>query len=285
MRRTRRFRNGRRHRAREMAHGGARRIENIKGDLAGRFRRNRVVDDHAIGRIERVRHLGRQRCIGIHVAARADRDVRLEEMHGFAGDGRRHLTQHGVVVENVDTAAIGADDEVIALEDEIAIRRVWKIQLERLPVVAVVEAHEHSALGTGDEQSRAPGVRTHHARKAPTRLTDGQSVDDGHPRPSVIVCAIEARHVVAGPVRIDGDVCATRVRVRRIDGCDGRLRGIRQAGNRDVVPRLSLVLCHLHEPVAGAHPDRAARDGRCRHRFDRSALRCSGQRGRRVGGR
>ncbi len=45
-----------------------------------------------------------------------------------------------------------ADDQIVAVDLEVAHRRHRQVQLQRLPVVAVVERHERRALGAGEQQ-------------------------------------------------------------------------------------------------------------------------------------
>src|SRR6185437_16963923 len=63
----------------------------------------------------------------------------LEEVSGLAAQRRCELAQHGIVIENPDAAPVGAGNEVIAVNREIAVRRHGQVEHERLPVVAIVE--------------------------------------------------------------------------------------------------------------------------------------------------
>jgi hypothetical protein len=52
---------------------------------------------------------------------------------------------------------VRADDEVAVAHVDVADRAVRQVELQRLPMVAVVERHEHAGLGPGVQQARADG--------------------------------------------------------------------------------------------------------------------------------
>ena len=50
---------------------------------------------------------------------------------------------------------MGADYHVVIVNHEIADGSGGQIQLQRLPVIAIVEGDEHGAFGSGEEQALA----------------------------------------------------------------------------------------------------------------------------------
>ena len=53
------------------------------------------------------------------------------------------------------------DDEIVAVDLEVAHRRHRQVELQRLPVVAVVERDERAALGAGEQQAVALRIFLH----------------------------------------------------------------------------------------------------------------------------
>src|SRR5207253_9016655 len=68
------------------------------------------------------------------------------------------LAQRGDVVEDPEAASMGTGNEVGAVNGEIADRSRRQIQLQRLPVVAIVERNIDGMLGAGEEQAAAHGI-------------------------------------------------------------------------------------------------------------------------------
>jgi len=73
------------------------------------------------------------------VALDAEGRGRLEKMSLVGAGEGRHLAQRSDVIQNPEGAAVGGDDEVVVVNPEIAHGSVRQIELERLPVVAIVE--------------------------------------------------------------------------------------------------------------------------------------------------
>jgi hypothetical protein len=76
----------------------------------------------------------------------------------------RDLTQWTDVVDNPETSPMCRHDKVIAVNLEISHRRRRKVELERLPVGAIVERDECSAFGSCKQHPASRRVFTRPAR-------------------------------------------------------------------------------------------------------------------------
>src|SRR6185312_13539272 len=241
-------------------------VENLDRDRTGRVLLQVVVDDRAVRRILGLRLVLLQR--GAVVSALLDRDRVgwLEE----EGVGRQHrigdLTERADVVDHPDTTAVRADDEIVAIDLEIAHRSDGQVELDRLPVVAVVERHERAALGAGEEQALAHVV-----------FFDRVDVDAGResgrdPLPGLaeVARAIDVGLEVLELVPVDAGVGDVLIEVRRFDHRHATPR--RDRRRRDIVPRLAVVARDLNETIVGADPDHWHENGRWRDGVDDAAL-------------
>ena len=59
------------------------------------------------------------------------------------------LAQWRDIVQHPERATVRGGDQVAAVDREVADRRHRQVELQRLPVVAVVERHVDARLGTG----------------------------------------------------------------------------------------------------------------------------------------
>ena len=116
-----------------------------------------VIEDGPVGRVGGEGLVGRKRRIGVGVALDADSRSRREKMR-FAGGQIFNFAQCGDVVENPEGASVGADDEIVVVNREIAHGGVRQIELQRLPMVAVVERNPNGIFGSGEQQSFADGI-------------------------------------------------------------------------------------------------------------------------------
>ena len=183
----------------------------------------------------------------------------------------RDLAQRRKVVEHPDAAAVRPYHQVVAVDHHIAVGRVGEIELQRLPIVAVVERDVHPALGAHEQQPRLLRVGADHAGEAATGLIGGQAGDDCRPRLAVVVGAEEVRLVVARAVQVGRDVSGRGIEGGCVNRQDVGAAGDRQARNRHVMPGLALVHRQLDEAVVGADPDDAALDGGQCQRLNRAA--------------
>ena len=76
------------------------------------------------------------------------------------------------VVEDPERAALRGEHEVFVRELDVGDRRGGQVQLEGLPVGAVVERNVHAEFGAGVEQPGAVGIFADHA----CRLVGGDAV-------------------------------------------------------------------------------------------------------------
>ena len=142
-----------------------------------------------------------------------------------------------------------------------------QIELERLPVPAVVERDVHAELGAGVEQPLAVRVLAHHARRrvgGDAVLAVGQAL----PRLAVVVGPVDVRRVVAEQVPVDGVVRRARAVRRHVDERDAPALG--QVLRRHVRPRLAVVPRQVERAVVRAHPDHAGLVRRLRDRVQRA---------------
>src|SRR6202043_3127833 len=65
------------------------------------------------------------------------------------------LANLGDVVENLCRTAVEFEDEIVVVNPKVAHRRVRKIELERLPMVAVVEGNPNAIFRAGKKQASA----------------------------------------------------------------------------------------------------------------------------------
>ena len=90
--------------------------------------------------------------------ARAEGGIGREEMRVFGGDGGTGLAKRAEVVEDPERAAVRRNDERVIVNDHVVDRRDGEIELERLPVCAVVERNIDAGFGAGVEQAFALGI-------------------------------------------------------------------------------------------------------------------------------
>ena len=168
----------------------AARVENFKSDRSrsGAVRQI-VIDDYAIGRIGASGFVGRKRRVGVGVALDAEGGGWSEEMsRGCAGESR-HFAQRGDVIQNPERAAVRGDDEVVVVNPEIAHGGVRQIQLQGLPVVAVVERDPDRIFRAGKQQAFAHGIFAHRVHRAEV----GQAGGDQLPGLAAVVRAVDIR--------------------------------------------------------------------------------------------
>src|SRR5205085_3953101 len=68
------------------------------------------------------------------------------------------LTKWRQVVQHPERTAVRGYDKVVILDHKVVNWRNGKVQLQRLPVGAVIERYEHTGLGAGIEQALLPGI-------------------------------------------------------------------------------------------------------------------------------
>ena len=271
MRRLGGFGHGRDRIARVVTHHAARGIQHLERHPPGGRRVQPVVDDRARRRIQSVRHLRRQRRVPPDVAPDAQGLARGEQVHRLGHHAGLHLAERGDVVENPHPPSVRSCHQVMPLDPQVAHRRGRQVELQRLPVITVVEGDVHAVLRAGEEQAPAHGIGADDSCDAPRRVIHRQAVRDARPRLAEVARAVEEgrmksqAHVLDGRVGRAGHV---RRGFERDDVGATRIRHLRDA---DVGPRLSFVARQVDESVGRAHPDHTAPHGGRGERLDRAA--------------
>ena len=166
------------------------------------------------------------------------------------------LAHRAEVVEDPEGAPLGRNHQVVALDLQVGDRRDRQVELERLPVGAVVERDVEAELGAGVEQPLARRVLAHDAHEVVGRnavLAVGQQIPVG----AVVVGAEDVRPEVVEPVVVHRDEGAPRVLRRRLDHVDRRPLGHRLG--RHVLPGGAVVARDVHQAVVAAGPEQAGR--------------------------
>ena len=164
-------------------------IEDFQRDGVFRNARKVVVDDRAIGRIFPGGEFRRQRRVRVAVPAKTNCFLRSEKMRGGLCHLVIKLPQRREVIKNPERAAVRRNDQVIAVNVEVTHRGVWQIQLQRLPVVAVVERNVDGSFRSREEQTFSHGIFAYHVARAAI----GNAPGNFRPRFSIIARAINVR--------------------------------------------------------------------------------------------
>jgi len=229
---------------------------------APRSRYQRWLDGRAVGRILRFRNFGRQRSALEGLPVHPNGGGRTVQIRVGAGDLGIDLTQRRHVIEYPERSAVRRYHQIVAVNYEIADRYGWKIELQRLPVVAVVEGDEHAGFGAGLEQSFANRAFTNGVQKR--RRFDTSC--DGCPGLSVIACAVEIRLVVVQSMAVHCGTGHSGGEVRGFDGCD--FAPVSDAGGRDIGPGLAAIARKMYLAGVASYPDQTGFDGRWRNGID-----------------
>jgi hypothetical protein len=121
------------------------------------------------------------------------------------GDRRLGLANRGEVIEDPEAAALGGDDEIVVLDHQVGDRHHRQLELQRLPVAAVIPGHGDAGLRPRVEQALARGILPHHAHEgvfgqAGRALDPGLAVvvGDVHKRAEVVELVAVRRQVGRG---------------------------------------------------------------------------------------
>ena len=169
-----------------------------------------VIEDRAIGRIGGSGFIRRKRRIGVGVALDAVGRSRREKMR-VATAGESDFPQRRDVIENPERAAMGGDDEIVVVNPEIAHGSVRQIQLQRLPVIAIVKRNPDGIFRAGKQQAFAHRIFAHRVDRAEI----GQAGGDQLPGLAAIVRAVDVRMQVVDAEAADGGVGGCRRRNAR----------------------------------------------------------------------
>ena len=238
----------------EAAHHGPVAVEYLQHHRVAGIARQEELDDCARRRIGSERLIGRQRRVGPGTALHAPGRRRAEQ-YDIAQRRAAELPQSGDVVEDPDRASVRGDDQIVLVDPDIAHRGVRQVQLQRLPVLTVIERCPHGFLGRREQQALALWI-----------LADGihggirrQACGDGLPGPARVAGAVHVRAQVVDAHAAHGYVGGVDIEMRRLD-----LRHLapgRQRGRRDVRPARSVIARHPDKPVIRAGPQRGGCEG------------------------
>src|SRR5205807_4976807 len=127
-------------------------IEDLELYRAARMSRNDIIEDRAIRRIGGhgfvLRHRGAGK-VGWPEAKRRRRREQASPAAGIAGE----RTQRSDIVENVKSAAMGGDDEIVAMDGDVSNRSRRQPIVKYLPRLAVVERDKSASLGSRKKQA------------------------------------------------------------------------------------------------------------------------------------
>src|SRR5258708_15273434 len=159
--------------------------------------------------------------------------------------GRRRfmapLPQRSNVVEDPERPAMRGDDQVFVFHHQIMYRRYRQIELQRLPVIAIVERKVNTQLRPGKKQSFPHSVFANRADISAIRDT----VRDLLPRFPEIVRAIDVRTNIIEPVPVYGRVGGFSIEMRPLQNSD--LSPIPQVWLRNVASTPAGIPRWMHE--------------------------------------
>src|SRR5712692_2583187 len=127
-------------------------VENIESDGAGRHGLQKVIQHSTVRRILRGRLFRRKRRAFIRAGTDTESGREFKEKSIRLRDGFFKLTQRRYILENPKRPPVSGDDEIVLVYDEIANGHRGHVELQRLPLVAVVERDKHTGLGASVQQ-------------------------------------------------------------------------------------------------------------------------------------
>ena len=187
----------------------------------------------------------------------------------MAGDRGAERPDRRQVVEDPERAAVGAQHEVVSLDDQVVNRDGRQVELERLPALAVIGREDHAPLGSRVEHAlSSSGLRERRGAGRP----GAASRREQRPGLAVVARPVEVGMHIVEHVGVDDEVGRRRVERRRLDHLDRA--PLRQPGQvlGDVGPGLAAVASHVDEAVVRADPDQALLLGRFGDRRDRAVV-------------
>src|SRR5262245_49245022 len=116
---------------------------------------------------------------------------------------RGELIERAQIVDDPKRATLGRDNQVLAMNLDIGNRNVWQIQLEWLPMTAVIERNEQAEFSTGVKQPLAVWILSDYSRR-PISWYAVLPIGQSRPGIAVIVSAINVRFIVAEQPAVDG---------------------------------------------------------------------------------
>ena len=114
-------------------------IEDFESDGTRSGVRQIVVNDCAVGWVLSSGFVGRKRRVRVGITLQTVGGCWRKKMGNFVRRQISCFAQRRDVIKNPERAPVRADDEVVVVNPEIAHGGVRQIQLQGLPVVAVIE--------------------------------------------------------------------------------------------------------------------------------------------------
>ena len=189
-----------------------------------------------------------ERCPVVGPLDEVDRVGGLEQMGIVARDGVAQLSEGADVVNHPEPAAVRRNYQIVAVDLEVAHRRHRQVELERLPVVSIIERDVHSTLGAGDQKPAAPWILLHRVHVHAGR----QTLCDLLPGLAYVARAIDVRLEILELVTVDTRVSRVRIEVRSLHHRHSAPR--RDRARRHVLPGLPVVASELQVPVVRTDP-------------------------------
>src|SRR5207245_2394508 len=113
--------------------------------------------DRAIRRIFTDRIAARIEVAG----SRAPRRARREQMRFFGDYRGSGLPKRADIVEHPERTAMRGHHEIVVMNNHVVNRRARQMELERLPIRAIVEGNPDACFRTGVKQALALGILAH----------------------------------------------------------------------------------------------------------------------------
>src|SRR5882762_160571 len=157
-----------------------------------------IVENRTIRRVLPHGRLGRQRSVWVRTALNARGGLRLEEL-GLGSVAFVNLAQWSDVIQNPERPPMGPENNVIAVDDEIAHGSVRQVELQRVPVAPVIERHPHGTFRAGKEQAGQFRVFANRVHGGVIRDALGNLL----PGPPAVVRAVDVSMQIIEPKAVD----------------------------------------------------------------------------------
>ena len=148
------------------------------------------------------------------------------------------------------------NDHIVIMNVQVMNGDRGEIQLERLPVRAIVQGKVHPGLGSGKQQALALRVFA----DGPDIRTFGDAIGDQGPALAIIARAVDEWAKIVELVAVHRKVGGARVMVRGFDDADHAPLG--QVFGRDVGPTLAAIQGEMHKAVVRPGPEHVFLQGR-----------------------
>src|ERR1017187_1763189 len=235
------------------------RIENFQPNRARRGWEG-IIKHRATRRILCRWLFGRKRRAGEPVVVHTNRGGGAEKPRAARSSRLNRLAQRRDVIENPKGTPVRGNHQVVAVDGKIANRADGQVQLQGLPVVAVVPRYVNSKFGSREEEPSALRVFANGAQKCRSR----NAGRDRLPSSPVVPRAIEVRRLIVEPAAIDGGIRDSGIEMRSFNQRD--LAPVAQSWRGNIVPVLSSIAREVNQSRIASHPDQIAIERRGRDR-------------------